>query len=147
MYKGWGWTHLAKWISGERKGHLGAKVDALVDSGKRRRAMAHYTATHLLQPALKKTLEDKVSQKGSLVAFDRLRFDFDLPRAMTEDELVTVENLINGRKVLGPHCQTNWRRWWWKTNFAQAGGKQHEKLDESLSVANKDLIAALSKAS
>ncbi|CAM6116037.1 unnamed protein product [Calypogeia fissa] len=75
---------------------LGAKVDALVDSGKRRRAMAHHTATHLLQSALKKTLGDKVSQKGSLVAFDRLRFDFDLPRAMTENELVTVENLING---------------------------------------------------
>lgn len=49
----------------------------------------------MLQSALKKTLGDKVSQKGSLVAFDRLRFDFDLPRAMTEDELVIVENLIN----------------------------------------------------
>jgi alanyl-tRNA synthetase len=49
----------------------------------------------LLQAALKKTLGDKVSQKGSLVAFDRLRFDFDLPRPMTEEELVTVENMIN----------------------------------------------------
>ncbi|CAM6086670.1 unnamed protein product [Calypogeia fissa] len=231
---------------------LGAKVDALVDSGKWRRAMANHTATHLLQPALKKTLEDKVSQKGSLVAFDRLRFDFDRPRAMTEDELVTVENLINSwigeavdldtkvmeladakqsgaiamfgeryddqvrvlnvegiskelcggthvrntadiwgikiiteqgiaagvrriegvcgaafidyinqrdtvvkqlnsllkaGKFLGPIARLTGGGGGGKPNFAQAGGKQPEKLDESLSVAKKDLIAALSTAS
>ncbi|BBM99762.1 alanyl-tRNA synthetase [Marchantia polymorpha subsp. ruderalis] len=75
---------------------LGAKVEGTVDSQKRRRAMAHHTATHLLQSALKKVLGASVSQAGSLVAFDRLRFDFNLPRAMTGEEVVNVENLVNG---------------------------------------------------
>lgn len=56
---------------------------------------AHHTATHLLQAALKNVLGSDVSQAGSLVAFDRLRFDFSLPRAMTEAEIVQVETLVN----------------------------------------------------
>lgn len=56
---------------------------------------AHHTATHLLQSALKTVLGADVSQAGSLVAFDRLRFDFNLPRAMTEAEIVKVETLVN----------------------------------------------------
>ncbi|KAL2652651.1 hypothetical protein R1flu_020779 [Riccia fluitans] len=75
---------------------LGAKVSATVDAQKRRRAMAHHTATHLLQSALKKVLGDSVSQAGSLVAFDRLRFDFNLPRGMTEEEVQKTEDLVNG---------------------------------------------------
>ncbi|KAL3684497.1 hypothetical protein R1sor_002519 [Riccia sorocarpa] len=75
---------------------LGAKVSGVVDVQKRRRAMAHHTATHLLQSALKKVLGDSVSQAGSLVAFDRLRFDFNLPRAMTEEEVQKTEDLVNG---------------------------------------------------
>lgn len=56
---------------------------------------AHHTATHLLQAALKKVLGADTSQAGSLVAFDRLRFDFNLPRAMTEAEITQVESLVN----------------------------------------------------
>lgn len=56
---------------------------------------AHHTATHLLQAALKKVLGADTSQAGSLVAFDRLRFDFNLPRAMTEAEVTQVESLVN----------------------------------------------------
>ena len=56
---------------------------------------AHHTATHLLQAALKNVLGSDVSQAGSLVAFDRLRFDFNLPRAMTEAEVLQVETLVN----------------------------------------------------
>lgn len=56
---------------------------------------AHHTATHLLQAALKEVLGSDVSQAGSLVDFNRLRFDFNLPRAMTDAEILTVENLVN----------------------------------------------------
>lgn len=56
---------------------------------------AHHTATHLLQAALKEVLGSDVSQAGSLVDFNRLRFDFNLPRAMTDAEIITVENLVN----------------------------------------------------
>jgi len=71
-------------------------VTAAVNQGSRRRAKANHTATHLLQSALKKVLGEDVSQAGSLVTFDRLRFDFNAPRAPTPEELVTVENLVNG---------------------------------------------------
>ncbi|KAG0568562.1 hypothetical protein KC19_6G029100 [Ceratodon purpureus] len=74
---------------------VGLDVDAEVDSTLRQRAQAHHTATHLLQAALKDVLGSDVSQAGSLVAFDRLRFDFNLPRAMTEAEVLKVESLVN----------------------------------------------------
>ncbi|MEM6715918.1 MAG: DHHA1 domain-containing protein, partial [Cyanobacteria bacterium P01_C01_bin.147] len=61
----------------------------------RRRAMANHTATHLLQAALKKLVDDSISQAGSLVAFDRLRFDFNCPRALTPAEVQQVEEQVN----------------------------------------------------
>ncbi|CAA6670602.1 unnamed protein product [Spirodela intermedia] len=55
----------------------------------------HHTATHLLQSALKRVVGQETSQAGSLVAFDRLRFDFNFHRPLSEDELVEVEKLVN----------------------------------------------------
>ncbi|AFY71341.1 alanyl-tRNA synthetase [Thalassoporum mexicanum PCC 7367] len=70
-------------------------VNAQVSMSERRRIMAHHTATHLLQAALKKIVDPSVSQAGSLVAADRLRFDFNLSRAVTTTELQQVELQIN----------------------------------------------------
>jgi alanyl-tRNA synthetase len=70
-------------------------VTAQIDAACRRRAQANHTATHLLQAALKKIVSDEISQAGSLVAFDRLRFDFNCPRALTPDEVTQVEELVN----------------------------------------------------
>ena len=75
---------------------VGDVVTARVDQACRRRAQAHHTATHLLQAALKLVVDPGISQAGSLVDFDRLRFDFHCPRALTADELRRVEGLING---------------------------------------------------
>lgn len=50
----------------------------------------------MLQAALKKVIGDETSQAGSLVAFDRLRFDFNFHRPLQEKELVEIEELING---------------------------------------------------
>jgi len=74
---------------------VGDRVTAQIDRACRRRAMANHTATHLLQAALKKIVDDSISQAGSLVAFDRLRFDFDCPRALTPEEVVQVEEQVN----------------------------------------------------
>jgi len=74
---------------------LGDTVIARVDPGCRRRSQAHHTATHLLQAALKQVVDPAIAQAGSLVDFDRLRFDFHSPRAVTAAELEQVEALIN----------------------------------------------------
>ena len=75
---------------------LGDLLNARVDQACRRRAQANHTATHLLQAALKQVVDPGIAQAGSLVDFDRLRFDFHCPRAVTAAELEQVEALING---------------------------------------------------
>jgi alanyl-tRNA synthetase len=74
---------------------VGDTITATIDRACRRRAQANHTATHLLQAALKKIVGDSISQAGSLVAFDRLRFDFNCPRSLTQEELQQIEEQIN----------------------------------------------------
>ncbi|MFS8891791.1 alanine--tRNA ligase [Synechococcus sp. R55.2] len=74
---------------------VGDPVQAQIDLACRRRAQAHHTATHLLQAALKRIVDPSIGQAGSLVAFDRLRFDFTLSRPVTPEELEQIENLVN----------------------------------------------------
>ncbi|MFM2304443.1 MAG: hypothetical protein RLZZ135_1855 [Cyanobacteriota bacterium] len=74
---------------------VGDTITAQIDTGSRRRAQANHTATHLLQAALKKLVDPEISQAGSLVSFDRLRFDFNCPRALTPTEVQQVEELVN----------------------------------------------------
>ncbi|MFN6572570.1 alanine--tRNA ligase [Dendronalium sp. ChiSLP03b] len=74
---------------------VGDAVTAQIDRACRRRAQANHTATHLLQAALKKIVDDGISQAGSLVSFDRLRFDFNCPRALTPEEVQQIEEQVN----------------------------------------------------
>ncbi|OMO91979.1 Alanine-tRNA ligase, class IIc [Corchorus olitorius] len=74
---------------------VGREVEAAVDAKLRQRAKVHHTATHLLQAALKKLIDQEISQAGSLVAFDRLRFDFNYGHALTDTQLEDIERLIN----------------------------------------------------
>ena len=75
---------------------VGDLLTARVDQACRRRAQANHTATHLLQAALKQVVDPGIGQAGSLVDFDRLRFDFHCPRAVSAAELEQIEALING---------------------------------------------------
>jgi len=70
-------------------------VTAQIDRACRRRAQANHTATHLLQAALKLIVDPGISQAGSLVAFDRLRFDFNCSRSLTAEEVQQVEEQVN----------------------------------------------------
>ena len=70
-------------------------VEARVDPARRRTIQQHHTATHLLHAGLKRVLGDHVQQKGSLVAPDRLRFDFSHYERVTPDELRKVEAYVN----------------------------------------------------
>lgn len=70
-------------------------VTATINRAYRRRVQAHHTATHLLQAALKKVVDDSISQAGSLVNFERLRFDFNCLRSIRAEELQEIETLIN----------------------------------------------------
>ena len=74
---------------------LGEPVTAQIDRACRRRAQANHTATHLLQAALRKLVDDSISQAGSMVAFDRLRFDFNCSRSLTPEEVQEVESQVN----------------------------------------------------
>lgn len=74
---------------------VGDSITAKIDNSSRRRIQANHTATHLLQSALRKIVDDSISQAGSLVSSERLRFDFNSPRAVTAEELQKIEDLIN----------------------------------------------------
>jgi alanyl-tRNA synthetase len=90
-----GETIIHKGILEEGALAVGAGVALEVDEPRRDRIRANHSATHLLHLALKKVLGDHVAQKGSLVAPDRLRFDFAHGKPMTLDQIRAVEDLVN----------------------------------------------------
>lgn len=102
-----GGLFLHKGVVQEGTIEVGGTVDAKVDARLRQRAQAHHTATHLFQSALKKVTGNDTSQAGSLVAFDRLRFDFNLSRPMTDEEISKVEDYVNDWIGMAVPLQTN----------------------------------------
>ncbi len=75
---------------------VGDAVDAIVDEERRQAIRLNHSATHLMHAALRKVLGEHVQQKGSLVAPDRLRFDFSHYEPVTPAQVAEIEDLVNG---------------------------------------------------
>jgi len=86
-------VHLGKVEQGTLK--PGATLSLEVDHSRRTAIRANHSATHLLHEALRQVLGDHIAQRGSLVAADRLRFDFAHPKSISADELRRVEDIAN----------------------------------------------------
>jgi len=86
-------SHRGRLVSGSIK--LGEMLNARVDAERRQAIRLNHSATHLLHAALRSILGTHVVQKGSLVAADRLRFDFSHFKPVTSDELQRIERLVN----------------------------------------------------
>lgn len=93
------WSHMiahrGKVVAGSMA--VGAMVTAHVDAVLRERTMRNHTATHLLHAALREVVGSHVRQAGSLVAPDRLRFDFTHVAALSRDEILKVQRLVNDK--------------------------------------------------
>jgi alanyl-tRNA synthetase len=98
------WIHHADIAKGEIK--VGDDVVMTVDAIRRAQLRAHHSATHLLHEALRRHLGDHVTQKGSLVAPDRLRFDISHTKAISQEELRKVEDEVNERIRLNSSVDT-----------------------------------------
>lgn len=86
-------VHFASQVSGALK--AGDKVSAQINQEKRNSTTKNHSATHLMHKALKEVLGNSVVQKGSNVNCDGFTFDFNLNRAMSEEEISEVENKVN----------------------------------------------------
>ncbi len=89
------YVHRGRVVDGEMG--VGDAVKMTVDQGHRREATRNHTATHLLHAALREVLGQHVRQAGSLVAPDRLRFDFTHPVGLGQADLHDIRNLVNDK--------------------------------------------------
>ena len=87
------YVHSGKVESGSVK--IGDSVNLEIDTEKRNNSKANHSATHLLHESLRRTLGKHVTQKGSLVSPNRLRFDFSHNKPIEKDEMIKINNVVN----------------------------------------------------
>jgi alanyl-tRNA synthetase len=88
-------VHIGKIVKGSLK--VGVALEMRIDGVRRKKMRANHSVTHLMHEALRQLLGDHVSQKGSLVSPDHLRFDFSHPRALEALDIAAVENSVNAQ--------------------------------------------------
>ena len=96
--------HIGRIVSGQVS--VGDTVTAAIDRNRREAIVLNHSATHLLHAALREVLGDHVTQKGSLVAPDRLRFDFSHNEPVTTEELQRIESRVNEQIRLNAEAET-----------------------------------------
>ncbi len=101
--QGLAFVHLGTLKEGELK--LGQRLTCQVDQGRRLHIMRNHSATHLLHAALRQILGDHVTQKGSLVSDERLRFDFSHNEPVTSAQILEIESLVNQKILQNRHTE------------------------------------------
>ena len=96
--------HIGRIVAGQLS--VGDTVTAAIDTDRREAIVLNHSATHLLHAALREVLGEHVTQKGSLVAPDRLRFDFSHNEPVTAEELQRIESLVNDQIRLNAEAET-----------------------------------------
>jgi len=105
LYRGTATSHVLDVRSGSFR--VGDRIEASIAADRRRMTMRNHTATHLLHGALKRILGDHVKQAGSLVAPDRLRFDFTHFSALSRNEIEKLEDAVNDQIWSNAEVRTN----------------------------------------
>ena len=109
-------VHAADLKSG-RNPKLGDRVRLMVDKARRSNIQRHHTVTHLFHWALHEVVSREARQKGSLVAPDRLRFDFNHPEHLSDQQIADIEKLVNER------IRENAAVYWFEMPYADVRGK------------------------
>ena len=109
-------VHIAKLSAGSLPS-VGEAVRAVVDAARRGNIQRHHTVTHLFHWALHEVVSRDARQRGSLVAPDRLRFDFNHGEKLTDQQIADIERLVNER------IKENARVFWFEMPYAEVRGK------------------------
>jgi alanyl-tRNA synthetase len=110
------YIHHAKLADG-RAPEVGEAVRVAVNAARRGNIQRHHTVTHLFHWALHEVVSREARQKGSLVAPDRLRFDFNQPEKLSDQQIADIERLVNER------IRENARVFWFEMPYADVRGK------------------------
>jgi alanyl-tRNA synthetase len=110
------YVHHAKLADG-RAPEIGEAVRVAVDAARRGNIQRHHTVTHLFHWALHEVVSREARQKGSLVAPDRLRFDFNQPEKLSDQQIADIEKLVNER------IKENAAVYWFEMPYSQVRGK------------------------
>lgn len=134
-------VHRSEVINGEIT--IGETVKASIDVPRREEIRLHHTSAHLLQAALIKVLGDEVHQAGSQVEPDRMRFDFTFSRAMTPEEIVKTEEILNNwvSKGLNVHTDVMDIEQAKLTGATALFGEKYDEVVRVVSIGNETCIS------
>ncbi|MGD0016854.1 MAG: alanine--tRNA ligase [Verrucomicrobiia bacterium] len=127
-------VHRAKLVNG-RAPEVGEAVRVAVDTARRANIQRHHTATHLFHLALQEIVSRDARQRGSLVAPDHFRFDFNHPEKLTDQQIADIERLVNER--IKENAPVSW------TEVSYAEVKNHPQIRQFFGEKYGDVVRVL----